>query len=566
MYATKSVVNAVGARNLAALLLSPQRSRPTVVVTVAYGQSAPWIDVEQIVDRAGDLVDVYVIKTMDASWEFAKHMPEGTQVYGGAGRVYSVGDTFINDRDESPLRLPLSARDGRAATDHLISDALSKAFSSGNFTAVSTPGTKPASGKVQGVVAGQVLVDLDGAAYGYIAPELTLAGFAADELFQEKQHVTGLLNPTSNRLDVTQALQSAAQALAKYEIGDVVLARVHDVAHHEASLMLYPRVVDKAVTVKVPRDLITGNPLDDLRDLMGIGDVVNARLIGSAPHWALVLTDIDDDELICEAPSLLPGGPPWLRPVQIEIAEPATASRPVPMSPPLAPENVPNEEEPPRQGRKLTQQLLLAIENKKAETAVLTDQVKSLGGHLEQAEYDRETLRTQLQDATREVNILNADLAKSRAQLRKAKSSSSPVRDTPVFADPEVGFRYLVLTQWAVRLPAGEQLAKPLSDFTIGSKFLKSLRELQGISNEKVADVVVEILTGIAPKADGRAVHPLRQGAGATTPPVVRSDGAVCWRASLQIGTASARRIHYWILPGGGVELSRVTVHDDFNP
>jgi len=546
--------------------LSPQRSRPVVVVTLAYGQSEPWIDAEQVADRAGDLVDVYVIKTMEASWEFAKHMPEGTQVYGGAGRVYSVGNRFLADRHESPLRLALSARDRLPATDHLISDALSMAFKSGHVTATTSPAEKLATGNVQGVVAGQAFVNLDGGAYASVFPELTLAGFTAEQLFQKNQPVTGMLDPISNRLDVTKSLQSAMKALALYEVGDVVLARVNAVERDVADLILYPKVVDKAASVKVSREFITGNPLDDLRDLMGVGDVVNARLLGIAPHWALVLKDIDDDEIVREAPSLLPGGPSWLLPVSLEVPQQAPSSDAVLLSPLPAPEIVPAEEEPPRQGRKLTQELLLALENKKAQTAALTDQVKELGGLLEEAEYDRETLRAQLRFAERDLNIARTDLTKSRAQLRKAKSSSAPARDMPVFADPEVGFRYLVLTQWATRLPSGDQLAKPLPDFTIGAKFLQSLNELQGVSREKVADVVVEILTGVAHKADGRAVHPLREGAGATTPRVARSDGAVCWRASLQVGTASARRIHYWVMPGGGIELSRVTVHDDFNP
>lgn len=89
---------------------------------------------------------------------------------------------------------------------------------------------------------------------------------------------------------------------------------------------------------------------------------------------------------------------------------------------------------------------------------------------------------------------------------------------------------------------------------------------MQGISTDKVADVVVEILIGVASELDSREVHRLREGAGAMDSPVKREDGAVCWRASLQVGTPAARRLHYWILPKGLIELSRVTVHDDFNP
>ncbi len=51
--------------------------------------------------------------------------------------------------------------------------------------------------------------------------------------------------------------------------------------------------------------------------------------------------------------------------------------------------------------------------------------------------------------------------------------------------------------------------------------------------------------------------------AGGTEQRVRADDGAKAWRVSLQINTPSARRLHFWRLPDGGVELSRVGVHDD---
>ena len=87
MYEASVVADEQSAKNLAQAIQSPHRARPIVVTTVAVGESASRIDAEQIASQAGDLVDVYVITTMDASWEFARHMPEGVAVYGGAGRI-----------------------------------------------------------------------------------------------------------------------------------------------------------------------------------------------------------------------------------------------------------------------------------------------------------------------------------------------------------------------------------------------------------------------------------------------------------------------------------------------
>jgi len=63
----------------------------------------------------------------------------------------------------------------------------------------------------------------------------------------------------------------------------------------------------------------------------------------------------------------------------------------------------------------------------------------------------------------------------------------------------------------------------------------------------------------------GGEVPRRRRGVGGDDPVVVRADGAVCWRASVQRHTPAARRLHYWKL-GDQVELSRVALHDDTRP
>jgi hypothetical protein len=263
---------------------------------------------------------------------------------------------------------------------------------------------------------------------------------------------------------------------------------------------------------------------------------------------------------------LLPNGPAWIKELDpyysIEFGQSESSPRSINS------EDVEEEffGQAPKHGRKLTEQLLLTIENKNAQTSSLKEQVVTLGSHLEQAEQDRQLLRWELRELKREFNLLDSSLTKLRAKLRKSKTSKIQSSELPIFADAEDGFRYLVLTQWAIRFPGSQQKDRPLKEFTLGPKFLESLETLQGISREKVADVVVEIATGIASELAGREVHRLREGAGGDDRILVRDDGAVCWRASLQVGTSSARRIHYWLLPGGSIEFSRVTVHDDFVP
>lgn len=565
MFSPQVVANDGEAKNLASRIKDPARLRPIVVVTVASGHEAPWINADSIAQQAGDVVDVYVITTIDASWAFAGDMPEGGQVYGGAGRIYPAGSRDLANKSVSPLRMASSAKDGQRLTQQLLSDALSMAFASGQFATKVDTDVISVTGEIKGFAAVQAIVDLGSGKYGNISPELVVPGFSAEALFKKRQSITGDFDRQTRRIDVSGLVLGKTEALSGYDFEDVISTLVKDVDADSVRLTLYPQTHEPEVTVTVSRELVTGNPLDDLRDLMAPGDVVSARIYGLEPNWALLLNDIDDDEDVVVAPPIIKGGPPWLSPPVPEIVSPAR-HQPQAKHIPIPEADSELVEELPRQGRKLTHQLLLSIDSKNHEVADLRDQVMSLGSLLEHAENDRANLRAELQVANRDVNVLSTDLTRLRSQLRKAKTVTTSPREMPEFADSELAFRYLVTTQWALRIQVGEQRSMPLHDYTIGPEFLESLRRLQGITPEKVADVVVEIVTGLALTIDSRDLHVLREGHGPSEKAVTRADGATCWRASLQVGTPAARRLHYWVLTGGGIELSRVTVHDDFKP
>lgn len=213
-----------------------------------------------------------------------------------------------------------------------------------------------------------------------------------------------------------------------------------------------------------------------------------------------------------------------------------------------------------------TKQLLLKIDGQAADLKALRGDVDELRNQLRAALDERDQLRYLLERQDRRANEAEHKLKGMRAQLRRAsraKPAMTP-EEAPQFADAEQGFRYLVLTRWAVRTPVSEQGQRPLPDFRIGPQFLDSLAQLEGIKPEKVADVVVEIVMGRAQELTGREVHRLRTGPGGKDPVRTRPDGAVAYRASLQVKTPSARRIHYWQCADGVVELARVATHDDF--
>lgn len=612
---------------LAHLLNGDSRTRPVVVVTIPAARQDPWIDVEEIAREAGDLAEVYLMPTGAFTWEFSHRMAEGTQVYGGAGRVYPVGHEWAADLSRSPLRFAFDDADGNRATQALVSDALRMAAAAGLTTRRRTREHKHLTGVVQAVVAGRALVDVGNLLPATIAQELAVDGVPIDRVVVAGQRVEGLYDPGTNRLDVTERLRPADQALASYAVGDVVHARVVAVAEDEATLLLYPATDTSAVTVPVARADVTTNPLDDLRTLMTDSEVVIARVATREP-WRLVLTDVDDDEPVVAAPSLLDGGPPWLVEEIEELAPdgapavlPPGIPQPVPQADTAAAPvgagsvgatEVPVEPAPPRPTPKIfdrhgegpppastpappppapkpgppparrappaapppaapapapsTQALLLKIDELKAREKHLLRAERELRERLASSDREWEQLRYLLDQAERRANRAEHELVSARKRLRKAgsKRPSEPAAVGPQFADREQGFRYQVLTQWATRTLPGEQRDRPLPEYLIGPAFLDSLARLEGIKPEKVADVVFEIVSGLAMDNVSREVHRLRSGPGGDDPARTRPDGAVAWRASLQVSSPSARRIHYWVLPSGVVELARVATHDDF--
>jgi len=79
-----------------------------------------------------------------------------------------------------------------------------------------------------------------------------------------------------------------------------------------------------------------------------------------------------------------------------------------------------------------------------------------------------------------------------------------------------------------------------------------------------VADVVVDVLTGLAENSTGRDMHPLRSGTGGDDD-VLRREGYTCWRVAIQRRSPQARRLHFW-RSADDIELSRVVLHDDYAP
>ncbi|WP_136709623.1 hypothetical protein [Agromyces sp. H66] len=170
-----------------------------------------------------------------------------------------------------------------------------------------------------------------------------------------------------------------------------------------------------------------------------------------------------------------------------------------------------------------------------------------------------------------ELGRLRGDRADAARRLREyARRGSAAVDGSgrPAlagradFIDAEAWVRHEICCAWVERIPACDKVAYPLPTYVVGADFAASLESLDADKFAKAMKAVVDVLTGRAERLDGREVHRLRTSDAGGSPYVVRDDGAHAMRCAIERNTPSARRLHYWVLPGGEDELARIVLHD----
>jgi hypothetical protein len=605
MSEVQHVTTRADAEALARHLLDARRRRPVVVVAHGVGRdAAPWIDAQRVADDVGEYAEVHVIPTGDVTWAFSAAMPPEAQVYGDAARVYGTDLAWVARPRSSRLHLCLGASRGGAIAEALVAEAMSAALSAGLLEQRAQQ-RRAVTGEVVGILAGRGIVRGD---FGTAAlrPELVAPGLPIERVVRVGQRVTGEWVSADGLLDVRDQVQSARAALAHYRVGDAVLVRVADVGHDRAVLEPYP-----GTRVEVRVEQITGNALDDPRDLMTVGEVVVAHVVRTG-SWILTLLDVDDDEEVRPAPALLAGGPAWLEaaePVElepvpawvppeaplgdaspsvevdapVEVAQEAAAEdmearpagtapspldldprrravRPVPGPPPPPP--APALEAPAAVASPSAREVHLEREARahaRRQVDALRAENAQLVSRLHRLEQERDRALSELERKRTETLSL-------KKQVRRSRGAGARERNEVQFLDPEQQLRHDVLLAWADLIPAAEKRDRGLpTSWGVGADFLQSLEDVDGISRTKVLEVVVHVLTGLAETMPGRDLHRLRMGPGGDDAYVERLPGEFCWRVALQRNAPSARRLHYW-KHGDRIELSRVALHDEMRP
>jgi hypothetical protein len=387
--------------------------------------------------------------------------------------------------------------------------------------------------------------------------DAVLPGVEPDRLFQRGQRLTGRIQPggmfrafTPDPLtdDPAQRIHGA------YSAGDVVLARIGRVAARAAQAWLHP---------KVPVEVLADDDEPDLRNLVAVDDVVTLTLLPSAEGaFTAELADANAPSVPCVP--VLPGGPPWLVEADLPAPSPAPsegAEEEADAAPDDTATAAPTDARATGDraaGGLAREALSTASIGLHAKITALQAQVSDLGKRLQQ---ERVEAGRQADAAGRARD----EAKRLRRQLRSLKDQHEAYRARQagehLFGDPEQQLRYEVEQAWLRRLPEPERDRWPVTPYRLGPDFLASLESLEGITRDKVVDVLVEVLTDRAKEINGRELHPLRVSE-ASQEQRVREDGARAWRCALQIHTPSARRLHFWRLVDGSIELDRVGTHD----
>lgn len=580
-------------KDLALQLTAAGRTRPAAVISWHPEQRENHIDVEHIAREIGNLADVFWLENGPESYAFGDSLPSGAHVFGNAARVYAEDLRWMTAVHRSPLRMARDRAAALRAAEDIIEDVL------GLITVV-PPKSVPARTlprRVRGTVrafasaGSRAIVELGDGSCCTIQREHVVPPVRLDWMLEPGQSVEGNLNAEDRTLDIN-GLKTAPRLAELYRPGDLVLALAEQVTATNAKLTLYP---GSSWTVDQAR--ISSNPLDTADSLVTEGEVVVARFLRVNGAVALSLLDVDDDADVVAAPALLAGGTPWLRSGR-HLTEQPTSGRTFPAEAPpgLGPgrAGAPGEGSgsaaavpaPRPSAALMTTQLQLEAERRKvsalqelvaaagragAGLAGLQQEQDVLRRELGTAQQIAEDARTALEDAEarlarRNVELLDLRAYKRRTQpaLKRALAAGSDA----LFATADERLRHDVYLTWARNVPASEKARRPLPpDWTAGPEFAATL---YGFTEPgvvaKALKAAVEVLAGAAERNAAREVHALRANAGADTAQRVREDGSKCFRAAIEQNVASARRLHFWRLPDGSIELSRVVVHDDFKP
>jgi hypothetical protein len=188
---------------------------------------------------------------------------------------------------------------------------------------------------------------------------------------------------------------------------------------------------------------------------------------------------------------------------------------------------------------------------------------EELRAQLEAVEEDRRAALEELAIERSRTAQAQALAERRKKELQRERARNADLTREVESLDSAERFLRAVHTAWERDTRGEDRNRFPWREPILGPAFLSSVDALQGIARDRVVGVSAHVATGRAKEIPGYELHPLRTSEGGGSSQLRRPDGAKAYRCNLQTNAPGARRLHYWQLPGGVIELAKVVHHDD---
>jgi len=499
------------------VLLSPRREKPVVAVTTRPRTGATWLEPKELAEALGDLADVVCLETGDPTWELAEALPPRLDVYGGAVRVWWPGLRLDSDPYEHRLFIIHSVSQARAVQEQLVTSIR------GSVPEPEAAPAEPIEVEVESVSGTRVVL-----AGGGLRGELRQSDIPLTELARclapgHRLRARSIRETEAGQheFSVRGLLPSAwAVAAESLEVGDVVTGRVQSTRGFGAFIEVLPQVTGLCHISELDWTFV-----DNVDDFVRPGLVLPVKVMA-----------INAEE----------------QKLELSVKR-ALGTHPDPL-PPLVPDGTPfawSGDEAPQ----------VQLEN----SGDLKERVASLNDELDAAVADRGQLAEANKRLREQVQDLKKQLRGTEDRLAGLERKLAPELD-PLAS--ERGFLLGVRLAYARLFDEGARQENSLRKMRVGASFLESLRNLDGIDVQKVLEVCAQVAADAAHELASREVHQLREGSRGAGTRTRASDQAQAWRCSLQVKTPSARRLHWWSVPGDDgptIEFAAVGLHDEFS-
>lgn len=329
----RELVSATQADALARHVLADERNE--VVVVVASTGRRQFFDENALTAELVGIAPVVLLLGEDAMAAFAAAMPPGFAVFADTARIFPPGSHWRSDPRLTPVSLALHPSERSRATAAVISHAMIAARAVGVLEA-------PVTAMVVVAVVERMLSQhralcrLPDDRACIVISDTIVAGLPVNRLLGVGQRLRGRLVDRPGTLPLLVPIQDEDEVrvrlLASYEPGSLVLGLVSEVSDRRVRVLLHPSFgVDVPLAAKSASaaDVLEATGALDVREVVDVGDIV----------WLSVRThDPFGVDLVAHrgvplvAASMLPGGPPWLRPDDVWLRPPVDPHASVPNS------------------------------------------------------------------------------------------------------------------------------------------------------------------------------------------------------------------------------------------